>query len=95
MDFIRARKLFPQVKLPKNLLVFADIFFLKVAEELAASSNKHKKTASRVEIFLVLIEMAGKVIDPLSKNCYLYLRRTGVPRMRFKVLNDFLFYILD
>lgn len=95
MDFIRARKLFPEVKLLKNLLIFADILLLKVAEEPAAPSDKHQKTAARVEIFLMLSKMTGKVINPLSKDCDLHLCRAGVTCMRFKILNNFLFYIFD
>jgi len=72
-----------------------DILFLKSTEEPAPPSDKHEKAASRVEIFLVLIEVAGKVVNPFSEDCYLYLRRTGVPRMRFETFDDFLLYILD
>jgi hypothetical protein len=58
--------------------VAVDVNVLQVAKKATTLTDKKQQSTTAVVVVLVLLEVFGEVLDALSQNCDLNLRRTGV-----------------
>jgi len=58
--------------------VAGDVNLLQVTKKAATLTNKQQQATTTVVVVLVLLEVFGEVLDALSQNSDLNLRRTGV-----------------
>lgn len=58
------------------------VLFLEVPKQSPTLSDHHEKTSPAVMILLVDLQMLGEVVDTLSQQRNLNLRRTGVRGVR-------------
>lgn len=62
-----------EIKLLHDCLVALHVLLLEVLEVLASISNHLEKSASRVIVLLVLLEVLRELINLLRKECNLHL----------------------
>lgn len=74
----RAWRLVPKPKLFDEGSIRGQVASLEVREQPPAGPNHLQQPAAAVMVLGVGPEMIGKRIDPLSKQRYLYLGRSGV-----------------
>ena len=75
------------------------VLFLEVPKQSPTLTDHHEQASPTVMILLMGLQMVGEVIDPLSEQRNLDLRRTGVRGMRaifvynrFRVVHEVLSY---
>jgi hypothetical protein len=65
---------------------------LHVVKKLAAPAGHHDQTPAGVEIFPVIPQVFGQVLDPCGKQSDLHFARTGVLLVSLVVSDDFVFF---
>jgi len=73
------RWLLAQTELADELAVAREVFFLQVVEQASSVADHPQKTAPRVVIFRVGLEVLGQIVDPVGEQRDL---RFGAPSVR-------------
>ena len=71
-------RLLLQPKLAQQRTVRALIGLLQIDQVLATVRDEPQKTAARVLVFAIFVEVGGKLLDATRNDRHLHLRRTGV-----------------
>jgi hypothetical protein len=79
--------LVPKFELLGDRLVTADIRFVQIVEQTAALADHHQQPAARTVVFLVPLQVLGKVIDALGQQRNLHIGRAGVFLVQFELLD--------
>ena len=75
---LRCLLLFSQSETSDKASVSVDICLSEVLEKVSSLSYHLQKTSSGVVVFMMLFEVLVEVVDPVSKDSYLYFRGTCV-----------------
>ncbi len=81
-------RLFPQAKLLDGLTISFYIFPLQIVKEPSSLPDHFDEPLSRVMVFLMNLEVFGKLFDPLAEERYLDLRGARVNSMLLKLFDD-------
>src|SRR5437016_9140747 len=81
-------KLATQAETLDERTVAGNVSLLEVAQHALATTNHAQQTALGVEVVLVLLHVLSQILDPLSQDSNLDLRRTGVALGRCVCLDD-------
>lgn len=71
-----------------NVTVSHDVAFLNISQKVSSVTDHFEQAASRMMILLVNFQMLGELVDPVSQNSDLNLRRTCVAFVSRILLND-------
>jgi hypothetical protein len=71
-------ELLSDIKLFDNCSVTIDILLHKVVEKVTSVTNHLEKTATRVMVLVVVLEVLVEGVDSVGENRDLYLGRTGI-----------------
>ncbi len=67
-----------KAELLNHALVAARIVGLQIIEQAAAFANQHEQSATRPVVFLMGLEMFGKVADAFAQKGNLHFRAAGI-----------------
>ena len=81
------QKLVAQLQFLRDRLIAGQINGLQIIEQAAALADHQKQATARAVIFLIRLQMAGQMVDPLGQQRDLDIGRTGVLRVRLKCFN--------
>jgi hypothetical protein len=84
----RLFSLFTYIELFNNRAVTVYILALQIIEKRTAVTDHLEKTAARMVIVLVNLQVLGKLVDSLGQDCDLNLRRAGIRGVQTVVLNN-------
>src|SRR5579884_515674 len=73
-----SKALLPEAELADKVGVALLVLATEVVEKRPTLVNQHQKTATRMIVLGVGLEVRRQVVDALGQNCDLYFRRTGV-----------------
>ena len=75
-------------ELLNDCVIAALVVLLEIAKMRTAISDHLKKTAARMKIFGVLLEVLGQFVDSAGKDSDLNVRRTGVRVVPGRIFDD-------
>jgi hypothetical protein len=70
--------------------VAVDIFEFDVIEQPAASANQHQQPSAGMMIFLVNLQMFGKVGNAVGQKAYLHFWRSRIGLVQFEFFDQYL-----
>jgi hypothetical protein len=76
------RKLLADAELGNNGFIPFRVVLLQIVEQAATLADEHEKSAAGTVVFLVRFEVVRQLTDPLTEQCDLDFRGTGIGGMR-------------
>lgn len=65
-------------KFVDNVFITLGVVFLQIIQQAATLADHHEQTAPGGVIFLMRLEVLGQLADPLTQNCNLDFRASGI-----------------
>ena len=61
-----------------DVFITLGVVFLQIIQQAATLADHHEQTAPGGVVFLVRFEVLGQLADPLTQDCNLHFRASGV-----------------